>query len=623
MTENVEKPTGIDNIKNEIREIIPSAFNEGVLDVEKLRDKICIDDTVSESNKYEFNWAGKQNALQEIKSQTNKTLRPDYDKSINYDETNNLFIEGDNLESLKIIQNSYHKSVKMIYIDPPYNTGNDFIYKDDFKQDKSEYEKETGQRNKKGNKLVSNPKSNGRHHSDWLSMMYPRLFYARKLLKEDGILTVSIDTNEKHHLRMILDDLFGSENLLAELVWKRGAGSTNGHFMQSHEYILVYAKNKSKVPYFKFKSGLDNLHDFDSNIISERAIKKISTKNPASEITFPAGIEIEGVENKIFKDKIEGTEEIIIMDDEMKFENGELAKETTLKAGWAMKNQIKSWIKNGVAYDTRGQKVKRFFFSNTGKLQYEKERGTIHPSTVIDDWTTQDGTRAIESLFNEDVEFSYPKPVGMLKQLIHLMTEDDDIIMDFFAGSATTAQAVMELNSEHDSKRNYILVQIPEELENKNYNNICELSFERIKRASNKIHNKIESDINIGCKYFTVSESNFSKWSNPENINELENQLSLETKQNKIKNKYHALFEVICMEGFKLNSDIKKHKINNQELYDIRENEKNMIVTFENINLDTINKLSIESTTKIICLDDNLTDTQKDNLSRHYKVKVI
>ncbi|MBI5491692.1 MAG: site-specific DNA-methyltransferase [Deltaproteobacteria bacterium] len=391
----------------------------------------------------------------------------------------NLIIEGDNLLALKALLPQYAGKVKCIYIDPPYNTGNEgWVYNDNANSPmlKEWLGKEVG-------------KDDLTRHDKWLCMMVPRLKLLRELLKEDGVIFVSIDDNEVHHLRMLMDEVFGEENIIAELVWNLGTGTEAGHFTRSHEYILSYAKYRSKVPYFA---------TLDDTPITHGALKKISRANPASDIIFPSGIEFEGT-NAIFEGELGNSEKQIIVNGKMIFEDGKLKKPVTLRAGWAMRNQIISWIEGKETFDSKGQKVKRFFFNRQGILWYEKERETTHPKTVlIDIAKTKDGTTEIEMLFGEKV-MDFPKSSLLIKFLVSLTTNNNDIILDSFAGSGTTMHAVMDLNKEDGGNRKCILVQMTEATKTEPKKNICkDITRERVMRTIDKY------DYDSGFQYFKV-----------------------------------------------------------------------------------------------------------------------
>ncbi len=347
-------------------------------------------------------------------------------------------VRGDNYRALGALDRRFGGEVACIYVDPPYNTGNDVAYRDDFPR------------------------------GAWLSMLDGRLQRARQLLAEDGVILVSIDDNEMARLRLLMDRTFGEENLLAELVWDRKTGTTQGQFKRAHEYVLAYARDRTALNSFEFDPALEKLHDFDSGVIRHSALKRVSEKNPPSEITFPAGIDYAG-EKAVFTDEIPGSERTEIVDGPMVFEDGELAAPVTLRAGWAMRDQILEWLETGEARDSKGQRVRRFFFSESGKLRYEKERATMHPQTVLRSGpdgfgSTRTGSTELAALLGEaPVEF--PKPVDLVAHLVGLCTGDGDVVVDFFAGSGTTGHAVERLNREREADVRYVLVEAGEHFE--------------------------------------------------------------------------------------------------------------------------------------------------------------
>lgn len=499
-------------------QIAPSCFTEvkdektgelrHVVNFKTLR-QLLGDDAVEDAEEmYQFTWPGKQEARREAARPTTKTLRPVVEDSVDWDNTQNLYIEGDNLEVLKLLQKSYMGKVKMIYIDPPYNTGNDFVYDDDFTRTQKEEELAAGNVDELGHRYRKNTDSNGRFHSDWCSMMYSRLMVARSLLTEDGVIFISIDDNEVANLKKMCDDIFGESNTLVNCIWVSGRTAAS-HFTNSHEYIIGYAKDLKTLPFFKYK-GNDAL-------ISDRTIKKIGVKNPASEIDFPAGIDFES-EDKVFP-QVFGTSEVVeVTNGVLECKNGKLKNPVRIKAGWAMRDMIINWLKGKTVYDQKGQLIRRFFFKQNGVLQYEKSKGTIHPNSVITEISTKQGSNVIEKLFGVSL-FSYPKPIELIKYL-SVMLEDNDIILDFFSGSSTTAHAIMQLNAEDGGNRKYIMVQLPEETPEDSearkagYNTIPEIAKERIRRAGKKI--KEESPLTIqnldtGFRVFRLADSNFEE----------------------------------------------------------------------------------------------------------------
>ena len=468
-------------------------------------------DMIDSDEAYEFTWVGKRAAIVEANKPIRKTLRPCKEESVNWDTTENLYIEGDNLEVLKLLQESYLGKVKMIYIDPPYNTGNDFIYRDDFITSQKEYSKQSGLIDEEGDRLFANTDSNGRFHSDWCSMLYSRLLLARNLLTDDGLIFISIDDNEAENLKEICNEIFGKANALTTFIWPLPRGINAGLIARAHEYILCYAKNlKSR--------GSFNRVSNDVEYSIERCNKKIDSRHPESTIEFPAGIPYEG-RDQTLTGVIEGSEKITIIG-EMIFKDGKLAKPVTLSAGWTMKNMIQDWLHGKKVYDLKGQEIEGFFFKENGRLYSKKIMSTVSIKSVLKDIPdTQFARKEMEELFGSQDIFSYPKTTELVKLFAKLSTAPSDIIMDFFSGSATSAHAIMRLNAEARTNRKFIMIQLPEktadntEARKKGFANICEIGKERIRRAGKKIKEEnplTTQDLDIGFRVLKLADSNMN-----------------------------------------------------------------------------------------------------------------
>lgn len=472
--------------EEKLKALFPQCFSEGKLDIDKLLS-LCGEYIDNDFEKYKFEWKGKSECYRIAGKRSTGTLRPCPEESVDFENTNNLYIEGDNLEVLKLLQTAYYRKVKMIYIDPPYNTGNDFVYEDDFKDPLAKYKEITSQTTK------SNPETMGRYHTNWLNMMYPRLRLAANLLRDDGVIFISIDDYEVTNLCRLCDEVFGEENCLGQLIWSLSSGTQAGHFTRAHEYVLAYAKRKDALGYFEDKTG---------GIISHGALKQISPVNPASEVFFPKGSISCETSSVVFPNELGDSEKEYVVSGKLAFENSILSNDVTIKAGWAMKNQLLSWLEGKETFDSKGQKVTRFYFNSKGILFYEKERGTTHPKTVLTSdlvGNTKQGSDSIIDLFDNKI-MDFPKPINLIKFLANLVSKDNDIILDFFSGSATTAHAVMALNTEDGGNRQFIMVQLPELTDEKSkafkagYKNICEIGKERIRRAGAKIKQDFVND---------------------------------------------------------------------------------------------------------------------------------
>ena len=493
-----------------IAELFPGVVTEGKVNFDLLRS--MLGDEVYGDEAYEFTWVGKRAAIAEAGRPIRKTLRPCVDESKDWDTTQNLYIEGDNLDVLKLLQESYLGKVKMVYIDPPYNTGNDFVYRDRFTASRDEYEDESGVIDEETDyRLFKNTETNGRFHSDWCSMMYPRLVLARNLLREDGVIFISIDDNEVAQLRKICDEVFGAENAVIPFVWPLPRGINAGLVARAHEYVLVYTKQSDAISNF-FRINNENEYS------EERCNKRIDARHPESTIAFPAGIRYEG-KNQILTGDIPGTERVTILG-RMVFEGGKLAEPVTLSAGWTMKNMILSWLNGETVYDSKGQKIVEFFFKENGKLYSKKEMSTFSIKSILKDIPdTQIARNEVKELLGNDDIFPYPKTIALSKLFGKLSTNADDLILDFFSGSATTAHAVMKLNAEDGGKRKFIMVQLPEVTDEKSeafkagYKNICEIGKERIRRAGDKIKAEaglMAQNLDIGFRVLKLDDTNMN-----------------------------------------------------------------------------------------------------------------
>ena len=488
--------------RNRLKEILPEAFTEDKIDWEKLKATLG-EDVEFKNERYVLNWAGKSDAFRVLQSPTAATLVPCAEESIGFDDTENIFIEGENLEVLKVLQKAYFGKIKMIYIDPPYNTGNDkFIYPDKFSETKEEYLSRVGA--KDGNGYMTreglfrkNSSDNGHYHSNWLSMMYPRLFLARNLLREDGVIFVSIDDNEVHNLRLLMNEIFGEENFIANLVWRKrgGGGSDSIFFSIEHEYIIIYAKKIEKANIKRFPPNIKNYQYKDER--GRFTIKPLhndglqDSKGLHYDIKCPDDSILKGAEHQwvYAKSTFERKKE----EDRIVF------KETP--------NRPDKW---SVYY----------------KLYMHESRGMVPYSILYQLTFNKDGNSDLKKLDLRKV-YSYPKPTKLIKYLLEVSSKTNDIVLDFFSGSATTAHAVLDLNKEDGGNRKFIMVQLPEKCDEKSeafkagYETIAEIGKERIRRVIKKIKADPQTKLDIdgtdgkpdlGFKVFKLQKSNFKIW---------------------------------------------------------------------------------------------------------------
>ena len=510
ISENIQK----------LASLFPSAVKDGELDIEALKQELG-DFTEVGPEKYELTWAGKQKAKQTaFEPIIGKTLKYVPEDSKHPDTTENLFIEGDNLEVLKLLRQNYYGAVKMIYIDPPYNTGNDFIYNDNFRMSKEESDIAEGVVSVLGERYTRNRTNHNRYHTNWLNMMYARLRLARDLLDNEGAIFISIDDHEVHNLKILCDDIFGENNFLVQFSWRTDGNFDNqAKFKKCHEYILCYAKKEEE---FLSPPVIDPNVPANSKLYNEEirnTIIKNGPKNPVSSILLPKGFPATIQEGRIEKRTSSWPhylETAIIR-------NGKLCDNVEISSGWSSKDLLSSFIKNGMKsiIDNKGQKTS-FVISQTGAIEVIKKRSQSQ-SHVISSLQNLGGPQKAEAEINSlQVIFGdYPKPIALLKYLAQMVQGKDGIYLDFFAGSSTTAHAIMQLNAEDYGERKYILIQLPEackiesEAYKASYTNICEIGKARIRRAGEKIleENKDKEGIknlDIGFKVFRVADTNIN-----------------------------------------------------------------------------------------------------------------
>ena len=512
------------------------------INLDVIRQEINENVIEGKEERYEFTWPEKRKAIVEANIPINKTLRPIREDSQNFDTTENLYIEGDNLEVLKLLRETYLGKIKMIYIDPPYNTGNDFIYNDDFTENEEEYKEKSGNYDEDGNRLFENTKSNGRFHTDWLNMMYPRLKLARDLLTDDGVIFISIDDNEQANLKKVCDEIFGNSNVKGVFTWRKTHTQTNiGDFARVKEYILCYSKNIKKI--FFNKIPLTNLSEYRYIDDKGNKFRRIN-----------------------LIDNTRGRYEYSITNFDGKNISGKWMKP---------KEEIEEMIKNKEVY-WAGQ-------TPYGKNYLSKmlEKGQIANDFLgIDYGTNQRSTMKLDKLMEGRI-FDFSKPIELLKHFLILGSHPNSIILDFFSGSATTAHAVMQLNAEDGGNRKYIMVQLPDpdEIDKKSdaykegYKNICEIGKERIRRASKKIKEENpNSNFDDGFRVLRVDSSNMKDvYYRPEEFTQ-ENLKMFESNIKEDRTGEDLLFQVMLDLGIELSSKIEEKYIQDNKIYDVGEN---------------------------------------------------
>lgn len=539
---------------------------ERAIDADVLRQEISCKVVEGKDERYQFTWPDKKKAVLLANTPIDKTLRPCREESVDFDNTENLYIEGDNLEVLKLLHETYLGKVKMIYIDPPYNTGNDFVYEDDFAQSMYEYRENSGQFDDDGNRLVKNMDSNGRFHTDWLNMIYPRIKLAKDLLAEDGVIFISIDDNEQSSIFDIGNEVFGQSNFVGTILWKKKTNGNNMGFLPPvHDYIVCYAKN------------INNISDMGYPVSQEYISKTFS--NPDNDPRGPWTTTDLSANHR-------GPYFSIVNPN-----TGEVHYPPKGRYWVFNENEVKKRIKDGriiFGKTGNGKPVQKVFIANR---KFSKIKA--------DSWwdnkgMNEDATKELSELFGDAKLFTHPKPSKLLYNICKICTEDNDYILDFFSGSSTTAHAVMKLNAEDDGKRKYILVQLPEKTDEKSeahkagYANICEIGKERIRRAAQKIaEENLEAKFDGGFRVLKCDSSNMKDvYYNPS-----ETQQSLfDTYADNIKEDRtpeDLLFQVMLDLGVLLSSKIEETTIAGKQVFNVADGF--LIACFDNdVTEDTV-----------------------------------
>ncbi len=594
-----------------LRELVPEAFSEGRFDVAKLQE--ALGDAVEPGpERYSFTWAGKRDAIQMLQAASRATLAPCHDESVSYDTTQNIFIEGENLEVLKLLYKSYFGRVKMIYIDPPYNTGNDFIYPDNFSDPLDTYLRLTGQKDAEGNLLTSNPETSGRYHSAWLSMMYPRLFLARQLLRDDGVIFVSIDDHEVHNLRMLMNEVFGEENFVATAIWQRKYSPQNDEKFISplHEYVAVYARN----------IGASSINLLPR---SDEAIARY--KNPDNDPRGPwKGGDLTS------KTKAAGHSYEIVSPTGKTFKPA---------AG-------RQWAPSFGTYE-RLREEDRIWFGPRGdavpsvkQFLSEVQQGAV-PTTLWLRAEVGDNQEAVRHVNDLNLSFDSPKPVRLVRRMLQILTSPaaDDLILDFFAGSCPTAEAVLELNREDGGNRRFIMVQLPEPTENPDFPTIAEIGKERIRRVIKKMQEEAQGKLDLGereepedlgFKVFKLRESSFRQFEAgaPEETPE-ELMPRLEALADPLKEGWQpedVIYEIAIREGYGLNIRIEPVTAGPPDTWKVTDPDKEqtfLVCLAAKLTLDETRPLSLSADDLFIARDSALDDQTAANLALQCRLKTV
>lgn len=573
----MQSSNGVEDNITKIAQLFPDCVTETVdkksgqpkhlIDFEKLKQNLS-DSVISErAERYQFTWPDKSKAILLANSPINATLRPCREDSVDFDNTQNLYIEGDNLDVLKCLKETYLHKVKMIYIDPPYNTGNDFVYEDDFAQSSEEYLANSGLFDEQGNRMFTNAESNGRFHTDWLNMIYPRLKVARDLLTDDGVIFISIDDNEVENLRKVCDEVFGEQNFVDCLHWKK---KKQPSFLAKHtakvmEYVIVYAKNTFKLE----KLSVEKVSDSNKKVIN--------INNKISSRIFKPGVRVKSEEQTgIIKAGVyTGRSMDVEYKNDIYYENGRTTNEVEVVSKFSdSQSNIDTFIQKDLLYITKNFLLRR----DVGEEAAEK-RKSITDLLLNDYGDNQESDKEFLELFDKKY-FDYTKPIKLIYNLVKSNFTEEGIILDFFSGSATTAHAVMQLNSEDGGNRKFIMVQLPEKTDEKSeafkagYKNICEIGKERIRRAGKKIKKEsplTTQDLDTGFRVLKLDSTNMQDiYYSPKDIS----QADLFSQVDNVKpdrTGEDLLFQVMLELGATLDSKIETTTVAGKTIYNVAE----------------------------------------------------
>lgn len=629
-----------DNI-SKISELFPDCISEGKIDFDMLKQELSKDIIDDGKERYQLSWVGKKEALVNANTPCNKTLRPVKEKSIEFDSTKNIYIEGDNLEALKLLQESYLNKIKCIYIDPPYNTGNDFVYNDNYSKTIDDELLESGQVDEYNNKLVTNNESNGRFHSDWLSMMYPRMKIARNLLSKEGAIFISIDDCEIDNLKKICDEIFGEENYISTIVVE--SASTGGvkrtfkdrKFLKTKEYILMYAKNYNDFRLKPIYDAQDILDSHFSIFFDKKEFKPLNQK--ITELFKGKNVNAKDwLKDKEIKDFILNNDMNIYQTDGHGISDWTNNKDVVHTSLYKDSNVE-------VFQATLNDKVEIYKTSNGKSNSFAKMQPLSLKTEIID------GKKEISLLrgdlwkdFYKDMgnvtkegEIIYPngkKPVRLISDIINSIVDENDIVMDFFSGSGTTAHSCLKVNSEYKKNIKFILIQIPEKIDysvkqNKDnyqkygFETICDLGEERIRRSANKIKEETNADIDYGFRVYRVDSSNMKDvYYEPSKLNQSQiNMFESNIKEDRTSE--DLLTQVILDLGLTLDLSIEERNILNNKVYFVAGN--SLVACFDNqINIDILNQICEVKPLKVVFRESSFRN-DSDKINAYERIKKL
>ena len=603
---------------------------ELAIDFDKLRDELSKDLLDEGEERYQFTWPNKRAASRLANEPTDKTLRPDIEASVDFWNTQNLYIEGDNLDVLKVLRENYLGKVKMIYIDPPYNTGNDFVYNDDFAQGKDEFEQSSGLFDEDGNQVLDpmqrNTESNGRFHTDWINMIYPRLKVARDILSSDGMIFISIDDNEVDNLRKLCDEIFGESNYVASFIWekKKKPSFLNSNLGNKTEYVLAYAKHRQNT------SALS----VDVTEVGKKYPIN-NAGNTLAELTFPANsVKFNMPDGKILPQDMSEGNIVTELLNEFTILGGRNVEPFTLRGEWRYsQSTLNDIVNNGDAITISKIPFRPNHIKSGGEIK------KIHNLLAISTYnvgTNEDATSEQVNIFGKTL-FDFTKPLGLLKFLVKAFTFDskDAIILDFFSGSSTTAHAVMKLNAEEGGKRKFIMVQLPELTDEKSeahkagYKTICQIGEERIRRAGKKIKEEAGlqgQDLDIGFRVLKLDSSNMEDvYYTPEDFNE-QNLFNTVDNVKSDRTPLDLLFQVLPEFDIELSAKIEEKDVNGKKVFFV--DGTYLVATFDtDVNESTVTEIAKMKPQYFVMRDasaanDNVLDNF-EQIFRHYSPETI
>jgi len=624
----------------ELLRLFPEIRTEGdKIDFDKL--KLVLGQTVDVGReRYGMTWPGKADCFKTIQAPSTGTLLPAPEESVDFDTTENLIIEGDNLNVLKLLQKAYLGKVKMIYIDPPYNTGNDFIYPDNYAESLQTYLEYTGQVDTEGRKFGTNTDTDGRFHSRWLNMMYPRLYLARNLLRDDGVILVSVNDIEASKLRSICDEIFGEESFVAQFIWNNeGNIDQQSKIKGVHEYILCYAKNQD---FLERPTVIDPNVEETSKLYNdtiENSITKNGPANPPSIVALPIGFPA-AFESGVIEVRDDQWPHVL---SEIEIKEYKVVRSGKLESGWSSRNLLDLFINNGCEpiKDNEGKET-WFSITHTGAIYVYKRRSENqgHVLSVIRNvGTTKQNSNV---LADWGIDFSYPKPVLLIRYLIEVFTNKDksEIVLDFFAGSGTTAHAILDLNKKDDGNRKLILIQLPESTNKNGYSSIADMTKERVRRVIKKLNDEETGQLPVinkkqdrGFRVFKLAESNFKGWESavPKDGAALVQQLEMHIDHiREGRTSKDILYEILLKSGFPLTTPVEKTPLPAGEGQGVREAYSvaggGMLICLEkDLTLETVRAMAELKPQRVICLDMSFAgnDQLKANAVQIFKTKDI